>query len=437
VLLPEENGLWLGLQLLLSYGSNLHLGALFGMSRSVPMLAARGEHSAVNREKGTSLTFVTLVAFASVPVLYAIGRKMFPVALPRHLIGTAALVVMSLLRGYYVSEFKSESRFADLSLSSGVQAVVTMASIPLIIKLHIDGLIASIGLQGMTELLALAPRTRMPPIGIASSILWHQLRIGLLALAISLGTVLMTTMDRTVMLRQCGIEATGHYFVGANIMILLPIIVTIPAAVITPQFFQREGRGEDLAPLVEKPVRLTSLVYGSIVAIAAVALGPTVRLLWPRLVSGNTPSVIAVFATCPLVFANLISNVYYAKDRQSVHAVILGVAAGASFLFAEIGVRISGTITGAVVGTTAAAYLYYTASALGAFYILGRPRTAWHLLAATLWPVAYAAIVAVVLNLTIVKLVPGRVGAGLGVLSATVCVIPLLRRAAKTLRSVL
>ena|SRR6185312_6275109 len=91
------------------------------------------------------------------------------------------------------------------------------------------------------------------------------------------------------MLRRLGVDATGQYFVGANVMILLPIIVSIPAAVITPQFFHREGRGEDLTPLVEKPLVLTSLAYSAVVMVAASALSPVVSIVWPRLERARRP----------------------------------------------------------------------------------------------------------------------------------------------------
>jgi O-antigen/teichoic acid export membrane protein len=439
VLLPGEMGIWLGLQLSMSYGGNLHFGTVFGMLRNVPIRLVQGRADEAALEKGTAFSFVVWATILTAPLLYALGRWFLPDALPRHIMGMTLLVVMSLLRSYYVSEFKCESRFAALSLSGVIQALLSFAGLPLIYFYHLDGVIALMALQGLAELATLIPRTRLPPLGIRIDVLRQQLRIGSMTLLITIGTVFLTTIDRTVMLRRCGVAATGLYFVGANVTILLPMVIGIPAAVITPQFMERYGRGEDLMPLVQYPVRATGLVYSAVVALGVVTLDPIVRTLWPHLVGGNAAAMAALFGSYPLVLAGLVSNVYYAHDRQRTHVIVLGIAAAVSLVCAEVGVAITHTITGAAIGAAVGMYVYYVSSLTLAFRLLDRIRAGYELLVQSLWPIAYAVVVVLVANV-----LGATIGRGHDVLAAPIkivvtvgAIVPLLFRAKALFTSVL
>jgi O-antigen/teichoic acid export membrane protein len=267
VLTHDVVGLWIGMQLVMSYGANLHLGALFGAYRSIPMLQARGEPAAAYEEKRTSFTFVLVVSFVAAIPLYVVTKVVCRSASTKDAVAVVALVGLTLFRGYFNTIFKAQSRFKELAAAMAWGGAASIVLLPTIAKVGLDGLILCTAAQIIVEVGYLVFREAPPKLAIRLSVLWAQMRVGLMTLLTSVGFVLITTVDRTVMLDRFGTTETGYYYIGANIMALMPIIAAMPAAVLTPQFFERVGRGEDVGPLVEKPVTLGALGFASLVAI--------------------------------------------------------------------------------------------------------------------------------------------------------------------------
>ena len=107
LLSEEQNGIWLGLQLLLGYAGNLHLGSLYGMFRSVPIKRARGEHADAEREKGTAFTFVLVMTVIGALALLVLAPRIASPTSPRQVGLTMSLLATNLLPMYFVTLLKS------------------------------------------------------------------------------------------------------------------------------------------------------------------------------------------------------------------------------------------------------------------------------------------------------------------------------------------
>jgi O-antigen/teichoic acid export membrane protein len=435
VLGAEAGGIWLGLQLVMSYGSNLHLGSVFGLFRGVPLLKAQGKDEEAEREKETSFSFVLLATACSAPILFFAARKLSPGASTRQLVGTVVLIGITLLRGYYNTVLKAESRFKELAAAYAFGAFVSLFGLLLIWRYKLDGLIAATGLQMAVETLYYHRLTGAPRLAISRRILWLQIRVGFVTLLTSLGMVLLTTVDRSVMLQRLGAEATGFYYIGANVMLLMPVIIALPAAVLTPQFFERFGRGEDVTPLVTTPVRLASWMFAALVALGAISIPPVVMLMWPALSDGISAAQVAMFTTYPLVLAGLVANVYYAHDKQGIHVVILFASAAVGFGLAHLGVILTHAIVGAALGACAAMYLYFPLCTIGAFWVVGRWREGASLAASTYIPIFYAGILVVGVQQALAHTALSPIVRGIcGVAVVALGVTPLLARVQRDVR---
>ncbi len=435
VLSKETTGLWLGMQLVLSYGGSLHLGALLGLFRSVPMLRAKNDSAAARLEEQTSFAFVCGVSALSAAPLWWITHRVCPNAAPRQVAGVVALVVIGLFRAYFNTVIKAYSRFKDLAVGLAWGSAAAVLTLPLIVVFGLDGLIVSTGAQALVEIAILAGRLPPPGLGFSPAVLSSQIRVGALTLLTSLALLLLTTIDRTVMLERLGTEATGNYYIGANVMVLMPIVVAMPAAVLSPQFFERVGRNEDVQPLVERPVRLAALGFAALIGVGAAAIGPVCALFWPKLTGGSSAAQAALFATYPLVLAGLVSNVYYAHNRQGLHLVILVATAGMSFLLAHAGVSLTKTVTGAAAGAAIGLYLYFPASCCGAFFVLGNVRAGIRLVGTTLPPIVYAAVVSIASQLASSHIHGSTLTQGaIATVLTSLLVSPLLWRARTLLR---
>lgn len=391
VLSAQSNGVWLGLQLVLSYGSYLHMGAPFGMFRSVPMARASGREDDARREVETCMTFVAIVSVVSAPVLYLLTRLLYPSALSRQAAGTVVLVLLTLVKSHYNSALKAESKFSSIAFASGAGGVVSLLGLLLIVRYGLDGLIAATAIQTFVETALNVRDAGVPKLRLSHRVLVEQIKVGAATVLTSLGVLVLTTIDRTVMLHRLGPGAAGLYYIGANVMVLMPIVAALPAAVLTPQFFERVGRGEDVLPLVIRPIRIASLLFAALTTVGSVMLGPVTALLWPRLSEGVPAAIIATFATYPLVLAGLASNVYYAHNRQFVHVGILLAASAVGFGLAHAGVTLRHDITGAAAGSCLGLYAYFPMCVVGAFAVVGRWREGARLVLSVAPPILYAA----------------------------------------------
>ncbi len=371
VLSEAEVGAWLGLQLLLSYAGNLHLGSLYGVYRSVPMMRARGDDEDAEREKNTAFAFLLLMTVVGTLGLFLLAPVVSTGTTTRHVLLTMALLVATLLRMYWSTVLRAESRFKELSVAWVLGSAVAAPGLALIVWWKLDGVLVAMLAQAIVETGYLAIKSGVPRVKLELPLLKGQLRVGIMTLGTTVGTLALTTADRTIMLKLCGAAQTGLYYLGANIVTLLPTLALIPTAVLTPKFFERAGRGEDLMPLVERPLKLMSVFVAVLCGSAAAILPAVVYRVWPTHVAGLPAAILALFATCPIILAGLVTNVFYALDRQGRHLVVLGVTAIAAYALGAAGVFVTdGSIAGAVAGTIGAMVGYYFAATIAALDLL-------------------------------------------------------------------
>lgn len=386
-----DGGTWLGLQLVLTYGANLHLGSVFGMFRSVPLLRAQGNLEGAKDEESTGLAFAIVLSLVSVLPLFVVTGRVCPAASTRQVVMTTGLVIVGLFRSYLNALFKAEQRFAELARAMSWGAAAALASTVLVAWRGLDGLIISTGLQAALETFMLLLKARLPRPRLKLTVLRAQLTVGSLTLLTVFGFSLLTTVDRTVMIRRLGTDIAGLYYVGANIMLLLPAIAGMPAAVLTPQFFERVGRGEDIRPLVSGPISAAAPAFAALIAIGSAALGPVVTLFAPRFAAGLGAAHCALFTTYPLVLAGLVSNVFYARNKQALHIGILAACVATGFGCATLGAIFTHEILWTAVGASAGIFLYYPLAAVVAFSLTGGMRDGVWLVVRSAVPVLYAA----------------------------------------------
>lgn len=366
-----ELGLWLGLQVLLNYAMNVHLGVLFGMARSVPLLRAASDDAGADEEKRVGFSF--LVTVTSLVVVAAILRNVTIQDVEARRFGweTLALAIVMLLKSYFVTTMKAEKKFGALSRSMLVGALVGGASLFVIPRWSLDGLIWGLILQNVVEMITASRAEKLPRFGLSTRILREQFRVGAMTLAGNVGIIALMSVDRTAMLRCFGALETANYALGANIALLLPVAAAIPASVLTPHFFDKPGDAGYTLRLVLKPMTVVALVFAPVIAVGLVVLDAVVDWGWPHLAAGNVAAKVALVGTFPMMLVGTVTNVFYALDRQRLHLLVLAVGLlvswGAALLLSETTGSIGGAAAGAAIGTT----VYFVGSLLAAMRLLG------------------------------------------------------------------
>jgi hypothetical protein len=160
-----------------------------------------------------------------------------------------------------------------------------------------------------------------------------------------------------------------------------------------------------------------------------------ITLLWPNLVAGTGAAQCAMFATYPLVLIGLVTNVYYAHDKQGLHVVIVFVTAAIGFGLAHLGATLLGTITGAALGGAAGLFLYFPIVTAGAFFVLGRTRASARVIFEGTWPIVYAGGITFALQVALRHALHNPLARTLvGTVLVTLAVVPLGLRARAILR---
>lgn len=403
----EQIGYWIALQLLVNYAANLHFGTLFGMFRSIPIKLASGDVAGAEEEKRTAFSFISVVVIVGTVLATVAAPKLAPQILARYIFEAIGLSAVTLLKSAYTTVFKAEKRFGELALSGAIGAFLGVGTIIAIPRFGLDALICGMTAQTMCETGVLAARGGIPKFGFPAGVLRTQLRVGVVTLVTNVGVTALMSIDRTVMLQVFGTTAAGLYYIGANIVLLVPVIATVPASVLTPHFFERVGKNEDLRSLVEKPVMLMSYGFSWVVAAGLVAIAPAVHLLWPHLAGGITAAKLALVGTIPIVLVGPVSNVYYAVDRQKAQVVVLLTMSAATYLAAMVGAHVTHDISGAAGGAALGLFAYYTASLGGAFWLVsGRTYDGLLLACRSLAPLAWALLLVAVTDFALGRVWP-------------------------------
>ena len=437
VLPPSEMGFWIAVQVLVGYLANLHLGTAFGMFRSVPLLLGRGESQAASEELRTAWTFIMGMAIAVCALGLPLGKHVLPEASTSAVALSNLFAFFTIAKTFYVSAFKAERRFRELSIANAMSSFAGLLAVLAVPSYGLSALLMSAVLQNGIETAVLAAYRGRPEIGISRPILIAQLRVGLLTLLSNLGVVAISSVDRAVMLRMLGTSAAGLFSLGAQISIMMPLVAGVPLAVLTPVFFERVGKGEDLMPLVDRATSLIACGFSWVLTITAFCLAPAMSHVWPQMVPSVLACKLSLLGTFPYVLVGPISNVFYAVNRQGPQIVIMFFSAAFMFGAAWLGVRLTGTIAGAAGGAALGMYVYFAATSLRVFRFFDLPGRAFgRFMVRTLGPGLYAAGASLVVDVVLARwLAEASILRGLASIGlVTLLMLPFLRHAVRIVR---
>jgi O-antigen/teichoic acid export membrane protein len=378
---PGAAGVWIGLQLVVAYAANAHVGAIYGMSLRLPRLRGAGDVAAVEESKRTTFTFTLLTGLASFAlVAIAASGALAPLSKllnPRlrevllHLqeseirgvvLAVGALLPVNLLKAYYVSLFKAESRFREASIGSLIGAVVGVATIALIPAYGLGGVAWGLLLLVGAETAYLAVRAGRPRFGIDVRVLRGQIAIGLVTVGVVLLGTLLGSIDRTVLFERFAAEPRGHYYPALLAATFFAGLAAVPNSVLYPRIAERYGQTgspASLVSLVERALRVASTGFAFLAGAAAIGTPVVLRFALPRFAAGATAAQIAIGGYTFYIAVGVAVNVLTALDRQSIYLVILGVSAGASYAITNLVVGRWPSLEAVAAGTSAGYLIFF------------------------------------------------------------------------------
>lgn len=367
---PQLFGLWNGLQILLVYGVNAHLGVLNAMNREVPLRRGRGQSAAIPALARVSLTFTMIATLALAVVLVLISISPLVDGLEAVALRLLAAVLLAQqLYQFFQFWLRADDQFALLSRTLVVSAVIELAvTVAWVYSAGFLGIFYGF-LAGALVAVVLCLRAVNPAfwrLAFDFKLIPQLVRLGFPMMIVGLSYSLMTTLDRVLIINFLGTEQLGYYALGPLVLAALTYVPATINQVIYPKLGERygaTGEARSVAGYVIRPTVITAYLMALVLGGAYLGL-PLLLQLLPKYNAG-LPAARILFAG--FYFLSLVgasANLLVTINRQMQYLVTLcaAIALGLLLNFAAI---FAGWGIAGIAATTSVTYFLYAAGVIG------------------------------------------------------------------------
>ncbi|MDZ7268732.1 MAG: GNAT family N-acetyltransferase [candidate division KSB1 bacterium] len=367
---PQLFGLWNGLQILLVYGVNAHLGVLNAMNREVPLCRGRGASAAIPALARVSLTFTMLATLVLAAGLVLISMTPLVAGLEAVALRLLAAVLLAQqLYQFFQFWLRADDRFDLLSRTLVVSALIELVvTVAWVYHAGFTGIFHGF-LAGALVAVALCLRAVDPVIwrlNFDFRLIPPLLRLGFPMMIVGLSYSLMTTLDRVLIIHFLGSEQLGYYALGPLVLAALTYVPATINQVIYPKLGERYGATGDprsVAGYVIRPTVITA--YLMALVLGGAYLGLPLLLEWLPKYRAGLPAARILFAG--FYFLSLVgasANLLVTINRQIQYLISLfaAIALGLLLNFAAI---FAGWGIAGIAATTSVTYFLYAAGVIG------------------------------------------------------------------------
>lgn len=420
VLDPAGYGIWLGLVILLSYASYVHLGVDDGLGIRLPYYRGQNEERRAIESTNTAYSVWT-----GLTIVFAIGIGGFALLARQQsavtkagLIAVAVLVVLQQQIAFYDRWLSSQASFRRVSTLSTAQSFISVSLIvPLAYALGIYGvMLGTVATSFVMWLLWSRSAGFRASWRFSASSLADLLRVGMPLLLVSLSWTLIKTIDRVLILRLLGPASLGLYGItgiGGNFLYSL---MHKAGSAISPHITEEMGRSGDSPEALRKYLIKPTLLFAAASVAGIMLLLFVVPLLVELVLPRYRPGIGAFYLFVPGFFflgitmtsGNILSVVLMARRRQRFLLYLQGLAlateVGAIYLFVGRG----WSLEGVALASTLSYAVYGLSILAGAARCVIKIRAErWSFLGEVLTPFVYGSVVCWALIAAGTRLAPG------------------------------
>lgn len=330
---PNLFGLWNGLQVILVYGANTHLGVLHALNREIPLSRGRGNLELIPRIARVSLGFSLLATLFVAAIVFAVGSALDPAQIEAGALKLIAVVLVAQqLFQFFSFLFRAEDDFGRLAKVLIIAAALELvASIALVYWIGFNGSFYGFLISFLcSALICLHWRPELlRGFEIDFKLVVRLIRIGFPLMLVGLSYGLLTTFDRVLIIKFLGAEQLGYYALGPLALTAIAYIPTTVNQVMYPKFGERYGKTGDrksLAGFVRVSMLITAHLMGLVLGVAFLTI-PLVTFFLPNYAPG-IPAARILFAG--FYFFSLVgpaANMMVTIDRQIQYLLWLVAAA--------------------------------------------------------------------------------------------------------------
>jgi len=401
---PTLWGTWQGAKLVLKYGANFHLGVQNGMHRELPILRGKkewGQHAVIT-DVAFTFSFVTALA-VSLSILFSTFIITMRSELRIILQFIAIMVFLQYIYSFYGYLFRANNKFDIISRVMFIDGLCNGFSI---------GLIFIFGLLGFLcgQVLRLLVTTAYSWWKSSYSVNWRWdkrvlislILIGFPIMLVIFANVILTTIDRLLILKFLDVRNLGYYSLGNLVSAPLLIIFTVSNSVMYPRFAERYGETEDprsLRRFVIVPMENLAVAMAVLVGVIYIAFPFLTKFFLTKYIDGVLAARILMFGLFFYALAGMAGNMLLTINKQVLRLGILLASAFLNLSFSYAALRLGYGIAGVAAGTSLAYLIFYVViSTLAIRYTRATYKESAILLARVLGIAFYIGAVAVLLS---------------------------------------
>ena len=401
---PSMYGLWLGLMILLSYGSYVHMGMEHGMAVRLLYHRGRGNESRVTQIQDTA--FIMWSGLSLAFALCILGYSLFisqASSVQKWGLATIAGLIVCEQQIAFLGRWQT-SLLKDFSLISIINIVRACLSfiilIPLAYFYNVTGvMIGALVVSGLVMIFWWLKTTYRPHMRLSFHALWEILRIGFPILIVALGGVLIETVDRLIILNLLGAASLGYYgitsFGGASVYRLL----AQAGGSIAPHMVEEMGRNNDAPQSLLKYLTKPTLIFSYISVIMITFLIFVVSFLVEWMLPRYLPGMLAFYIFTPgffflsiiLTANNMLNLILIARQQQRfvvyIQYIAILILVFLAILFIQFGWNIPGV---ALASALTCAFYGLSILYMAAHYVILDQRERFRFMGSVLAPFLYA-----------------------------------------------
>lgn len=325
VLGPEQMGVWVGLQVVLTYAKYSNLGLAPAASREIPFEKGRGNAGRVTRIRDSSYAFTLLssggLSLGMVAAAFALKDRfghLFFVSL----LALAPMSFFQRVSTFCIAMLRAEKRFNFINRFNVYSSLANAAlTVVLILALGLYGYYASMILSFAFNLAFILAFS-----GISFRLAWDWkelkplLTMGLGLIAVGLAGTFFVTADKMAIGAFAGAAALGVYSVTLMVGSLLASLPNNLGIIIFPYLNEAYGASKDPAEVrkfLVTPNLFFATYLSALVAFAWVASPPLVKMLLPGYAAGIGALKLSLFATLFMILSNAMGDALIAFKRHA------------------------------------------------------------------------------------------------------------------------
>jgi O-antigen/teichoic acid export membrane protein len=258
---PEQMGVWTSISLVSIYGMVLTLGIINGMGRDVPYYRGNGDSREVDRTIATAI--VWLVAVSALFLLATLLLYRFLPDAQRTIVMFGLLLLCArIVNAFSTILIRSFRDFRRLGWHQALIGLIMLATIiPLWSQPRLAVIYAGVYLSLIAGMLLSHRFVVYRPFSILT--LQRLLKTGFPIYIVGLMFILLTSIDRVIVLGYLGTAQLGLYTLGSTAIAVLMMVPSLVSNVMYPRLAEHYGATGDvskLVPLVRRMIHLNLLL---------------------------------------------------------------------------------------------------------------------------------------------------------------------------------